>query len=425
MATNPVTQNNSFTAPLICCESKKLILIALEVIGGLALSGGAVYLLYGVNVIGALVGAGGGGLLLTGGVIAITAYCLRESRTSPNQPVSHETIKPITEEPIITPVVEKEDEGPVLKGRVYIHTLQSGPIRNDQKFGYNSRIKDEKGNAIEFSPEDIYVEIEGSFSKGDPAILRKDAEGISTSQIYLPSSLFKEASEGSVIHFYFDDQLIELTCCQSEHRSNQRIEEILEYLQNRMRFERSQGLWNCDIPDDQFKDEYYGEIISCKQIDGQSRPWTDFTILKADEDQYGPYKHLLIQVEYLTPQNERIWILNAHKDRIQPSEIVLAETRGFNGQHQLWIVTPHKPELNQFPENANHVEGRSSDGCYFEFTRQLFNPKNGDRLPIYHHGTYCHLNLYEGETYECGFNSSGWLQLKFTKDRKEKSKTQI
>lgn len=416
MATNPVTQNNSFAVPTICCEHQKLILIALEVIGGLALTGVAVYLLHSLNVIGAA-GAGFGGLLLTGGMLAATVYCLRKNNAPSNlQPPSSQPI--IEVEPTIIPVIDEKEKEPDIKGTVHIHSIDTGPIREDQTFQFRNRIKNAKGEPIFIAPDDFYIHVDGNFTKGNTRYLCKDPNGIPYRNIYLPSSLFK-FKEGNKIQFYYDDQLVELIC-------DQNFEAGLNYLQGKIQKEHIQCMWSKDTPPKfKFKEEFYESIVSCKKASGEPLEWADFSFAKKDEEKNGSYKPFEpvaihpsqgietfdVYTSYVIPSDD----IDPSEmyDYVYPSEIFLVETQGYNGQHQLWIIIPHVPETNQIPKNAYTVKCGYSDGHIKEWTPYLFKPQNGDRLSTYHHGRYLLRNIPDGKTYECGFNSSGWFQLKF------------
>jgi hypothetical protein len=144
-------------------------------------------------------------------------YCLiREqqdlvsgSSTTPRIAQQEPSAKTITtnsqiEELLIT----NENSLVTIKGKVYCTGW--GLINENTSF---FEIKNENDNVIQIGEDDFFLRLEGEFenSGNEKAILLyRD-----NNEFLLPSTLFENAEEGSIVRFYYNNNLIELVCEQN------------------------------------------------------------------------------------------------------------------------------------------------------------------------------------------------------------------
>jgi len=84
-----------------------------------------------------------------------------------------------------------------------------GPLGKDTVYESRKRITREDGSLWEIPEDDLVICLEGTFARGE-ADLNKDAMGLPSSSVYLPSCLLSEVNEKGEILFRFDGKLVEL-----------------------------------------------------------------------------------------------------------------------------------------------------------------------------------------------------------------------
>jgi hypothetical protein len=249
----------------------------------------------------------------------------------------------------------------------------------------------------------------GSFEKGSLRSCEKNGRPLC--DIYLPSSLFEGCQEGETVRFFYDSQLIELTCQQAGYpltgEASPTFEDTIRYAKAQVAYERAQALWQDDLGD---KPRFMGELVgqSLATIDPSNESKIkirDFQFYEGDQTKHGIYRPLKV-----IGHDENSLVFDITKDSsVAISEIVLIESKGFNGLHQLWILIPHKPELNKFPKGniltqtyGTHVQTLDENS---------FNPQLGHRMLQYRHGQYFMCKVRDVDKAKLFYNGNGWLQL--------------
>jgi hypothetical protein len=343
---------------------------------------------------------------------------------------------PIVEkvEEIVTPIIKTK---PIAaKGTIYIKSTFSSPIRQDAAFEFGKRLKNEQGEPIQINREDIYLELYGQFEKGKE-LMGKDKNGLPLSSIYLPSCLFKNVKEGGTIRFYDNDNLIELTCQQSTHpvskEKSLNFEETLKSVLELVKYSltRFKGALNNHSPflfaEDRksealFHDIVIGSLLKVEKGNQSVKDIKDFAFFHDDEKKHGPYQKIGV-----TFANEQCVMFNLHQSRVSLSEIYLIESTDVYDIRYFWIMIPHKPEKNQYPENTltltcitkngeQEFEGMFDSNETESFNKTQFNPAKGDRLAIYSHGQFaCVPSRSPLEKVQLFFDRQGFLQLLWIK----------
>lgn len=325
--------------------------------------------------------------------------------------------KKVSQTAPILPVASKPQQE-VTRATVYIHTPKTGPIRNDCCYDFASRLKDVHGKPVPIRADDFYVKLEQvSVEKRRLEIL--DKSGLSTCYTYLPASLFTGVKEGEVVRFYLDEQLVELTCCQAAHpnprAAETTFENYLDFVRGYCRYNRTQALWSEDIEGaPQFMDQLIGEDNYKVDSKGNSikADIGVFASFEQDQVENGPYQ-MLKATEYDTA-----FVFDIHTGHeIDLEEIELIESKGFNGLHQLWIVIPHQQisgfRSNQFPEGTTTIVCGYGDDTKKTFTKDSYDPKKGDRMPLYPYGQYFLFKRMPSSSFSLSYNARGWLEIKF------------
>lgn len=317
----------------------------------------------------------------------------------------------------------KQTLTPHIKGMVYIyHSDICAPIMGDRHCKFGTHLKDKDRKPIKIAPEDIYLTLRGEFVKGKN-LVEQWSKNHNSSFILLPSSLFKNIKNGGVVQFYYDDYFVELTCNQLLHPDQQAVysqqpivpakfEKEFKTMQNWIEECHIQPQWKEDIEGEFLFQgrvvvgrELYFPMVNKEQIRAES-----FKFYMEDQRKYAPYKQLLT-----LDHTDHIDIISLHKKNIQDlSEIHVIAARVLNYQHQLWVIVPHKPNLNQYPEGQARVEWQAKSGMKKVFTKSTFNPIQGDRLPNYHYGQYYMIpSTRPFKDVKYTFNAEGFLQITY------------
>ncbi len=315
-----------------------------------------------------------------------------------------------------------------IKGTVYIHSLVSGPIRNDHMYEFSKRLKTEGGQPIEIREDDLYIELCGDFEKTfflspDLSCFRPSDKSTMT-YIYLPACLFADVKEGDAVRFLLDDKLVELSCRQGTHplpeAATMTFQDALSQVKSCVRIDKPQALWLQDIAEEP---KFLGELVgrNLVKINGADSEIASFQFYEEDQKNHGAYQKLQVLDEV---RNDCVFNLRlpgeqsadsrmyVKLDPVPLEEIDLFESKGFNGLRRLWILIPHKPEANQFPENASSmtIDARDTRGS-MRFTKETFNPQKGHRATLYKHGQHFTCIVSENADVKLFYNQSNLLQL--------------
>lgn len=290
-----------------------------------------------------------------------------------------------------------------VKGTVYIHSTNSGPIRKDHFFEFSSRLQTVDRKPILIKEDDFYLELFGKI-EGDFRINPKN--GVPHHFTYLPSSLFEGVKEGDTIQFYFDDRLIELCCRQKTHShpagASWTFEDFMESVRAEVRNSHIQCLWKEDIKGEP-------SFISWVQLNSHEGKGRDFQFYQEDQKLNGAYQ----QLQGIKSNKHDILFYFHSKYGVDISEIDLVESRGVNGLRQLWVLIPHRPEKNKIPEPEDASESiRYFEGDIETFNKQTFDPQKGHRVLCYSYGQHAVATINEDiNIVNISFNQQGWLQL--------------
>lgn len=115
-----------------------------------------------------------------------------------------------------TSPVELPKKAAAIKGEVYINDTNLSQIRQDRRYEFSKRLRDEKGDQILIEEDDLYLSLDGKIEtvgtfSNQPFWFRSKT---GCNWNHLPASLFANVKEGGVVRFYWEDQLVELTCRQ-------------------------------------------------------------------------------------------------------------------------------------------------------------------------------------------------------------------
>lgn len=315
---------------------------------------------------------------------------------------------------------QDEKEQPCLVGEVYLKTERTSPIGCDGLFEFGKRLRNEEKEPIEVHPEDIYLELEGSFIH---KIFFSEASGSTSYTLLLPSSLFEGAREGDTVCFYFDEFPCALMCSQYLHPhakgSAWKFEEYLEVAKKMVRANHIQPKY----PEDQEQiPKFMGQVVGSSNFqidlsDGSKTEISGFEFFEEDQRENGEYKSLLasrhdgpIGNHPLIVCDTRLFFYMFEGFNVQLSDINVIESKGFNGLHQVWIMIPHKIEKNRLEYDAD-VGTFSDENGERTLYRNNFHPKE-TRFPFYHYGLYFMFNLaFELKSLQLFYNANRWLQL--------------
>lgn len=324
---------------------------------------------------------------------------------------------------------------PPIKAEIYIASCSAFPIRLDRRFCFAQRIKNLDGSSVKIEETDYYIEIKGKFEgNGHQQLLDLIAEQVFSLEIYLPSSLLTNVKEGETIRFLYGDRLVEL-CCQQKNNpilGKLTFEEALQAIKEISLRGHLEAQFDEDIPPELlFKNHIIGHSLTKIDASGVNSKIENLDIYRNDEKMNGRYQELGIYWTYRSQKGNTICLV-FNLFGIQLSEVDLILSKGINNLQQLWIFIPHRPEQNQFPENADvlHVNwGKENEKNYCrpvfdpemifwqpEYRHlqyrivEVFDPQKGHRLGWYKYGCYYMHPLKGNETFKISINQN-WLQL--------------
>lgn len=275
-------------------------------------------------------------------------------------------------------------------------------IDGDMKYRFSKRLKWADGNRVEIKPTDRYIQI---YASGN-SITLPDAND-KNGAFVLPSPLFEEIQDGSVISFYLDDKLYELTCDQ----------EI--YSHNGMSFKQAleETLADRTYPDYYLEDTngspvlFQHPIYTAKGLSSntnQKKPNIKF--YQSDVSVNGKYKLL----RYV--QDDTTIMVNVKlSTTLTKDQIYVYEVQTTNGPAFV-VLIPHQPHLNAPPA----IPGVEPTNVYIvkigevEFMPPIrHNPRLGYRCVGYQHGRYTFIPRKEAwKNCTVDYDDEGFLIIK-------------
>lgn len=240
---------------------------------------------------------------------------------------------------------------PHIIATISIPNRSYAPIHGDHAYAFARRITDENQKPLQFSPKDIYIELEAHFQKGNSSFFT-DVHGSSRAsgknEILLPSSLFKGCKSGSTLRFHYDGKLVELHCQSTpgkflfESDLRDAIEETAAYGAPYKFHEDIQELEVFEIR----KHKY---LLGKEHVRLHPNPCVlqikDFSFYTTDQKlaDYEPLARRTHTIfgKALTCTADQI-LLDVHQDQIKMEDIHFVQTKGT--QNHLFIFIPHQPE---------------------------------------------------------------------------------
>lgn len=244
-----------------------------------------------------------------------------------------------------------------------------GPLGKDTFYAFRKRITREDGSPWEIPEDDLVICLEGTFARGE-ADLKKNAMGLPSSSVYLPSCLLSQVNEKGVILFRFDGKLVELMV---QPPTGSSFEIALAKIKACIRRLDGGAAWVVDTPESYWKAERLGPM---------GRAVAKFQRMYPDVKSSHQIKALdaLVNQEVCSLNYSKINIICIDEQRvvlwlpgIDPEDYYLCDFK-CDDHYAVWVVVPHQLEKNQWPSDGETMTLYRGKDLVAEFTQDTYNP---------------------------------------------------
>ncbi len=281
-----------------------------------------------------------------------------------------------------------------------------GPLGKDTVYAFRKRITREDGSPWEIPEDDLVICLEGTFARGE-AGLKKDAMGLPSSSVYLPSCLLSQVNENGVILFRFDGKLVELMV---QPPAGSSLEIALAKIKACIRRLDIGAAWVDDVLESYCKAESSGPLN--RAVAKFQRMYPDMKSsqqIKALNDlaiqEVGSLNYSEINIRYIDQERVVLWLPG-----INPEDYYLCDFK-CDDHYAVWVVVPHQLEKNQWPSDAETMTFYRGQDLVAEFTQDTYNPLEHRRTD-YCWGKFIMLELpHPLSEYKVGRNDQGILVM--------------
>lgn len=267
-----------------------------------------------------------------------------------------------------------------IKAQIYFTDTRSQYIHTQNSPSF----KDSLGNEIPIHPDEQFIQFEGDFACGRELYPKLPY----SNSLYFPSSLLKDVKEGDTKCFYIGNEYVEFTFTQKNHPNplqQEPLENFVQAIQSCAVKIPERDLFLAGSFFDQFAVGPHLQRYNCE--DHSLSPLDSFDYFIEDQKTGGTYVRMEAP-DYLQTEDYSTLVLNVCKTRdgidLKNIHIILAQ----GATSQIWILIPHKPEKNCVRQTATTGVNIINNGTRSRIQPNEFDPKKGDRTPLYRHGVY-------------------------------------